>query len=80
MLNRWKRQQDRLIEEAQSSASASLALLRPTIRTGGSEIWASWNARRKSDAIDRIPASQLKPGMAPPSSSCQLARQPWFPG
>jgi phage terminase large subunit len=30
----------------------SLSLLRPTIRVEGSQIWASWNPRRKGDAID----------------------------
>lgn len=40
------------IEEAQTLSNRSLTLLRPTIRADGSEIWASWNARRKSDAID----------------------------
>jgi len=42
------------IEEAQNLSPRSLALLRPTIRAQGSEIWASWNARRKSDAIDEF--------------------------
>jgi phage terminase large subunit len=42
------------IEEAQSLSHRSLTLLRPTIRAEGSEIWASWNARRKSDAIDEF--------------------------
>jgi phage terminase large subunit len=36
------------IEEAQSLSHRSLALLRPTIRAEGSQIWASWNPRRKS--------------------------------
>ena len=40
------------IDEAQSLSSRSLSLLRPTIRATGSEIWASWNPTRKSDAID----------------------------
>jgi phage terminase large subunit len=40
------------IEEAQTLSARSLSLLRPTIRTDGSEIWASWNPRRKKDAID----------------------------
>lgn len=40
------------IEEAQTLSHRSLSLLRPTIRAEGSEIWASWNPRRKSDAID----------------------------
>ena len=42
------------IEEAQTLSHRSLALLRPTIRVEGSEIWASWNPRRKSDAIDEF--------------------------
>ena len=40
------------IEEAQTISARSLELLRPTIREEGSEIWASWNPRRKSDPID----------------------------
>jgi phage terminase large subunit len=40
------------IEEAQTLSQRSLTLLRPTIRDEGSEIWASWNPRRKVDAID----------------------------
>ena len=42
------------IEEAQTLSHRSLALLRPTIRVEGSEIWAVWNPRRKSDAIDEF--------------------------
>ena len=42
------------IEEAQSLSQRSLALLRPTIRAEGSQIWASWNPRRKTDAIDEF--------------------------
>ena len=40
------------IDEAQTLSARSLALLRPTIRAANSELWASWNPRRKSDAID----------------------------
>jgi phage terminase large subunit len=40
------------IDEAQNLSARSLSLLRPTIRSDGSELWASWNPRRKSDAID----------------------------
>jgi phage terminase large subunit len=40
------------VDEAQSLSARSLSLLRPTIRMAGSEIWASWNPTRKSDAID----------------------------
>ena len=42
------------IEEAQTLSERSLTLLRPTIRAEGSEIWSSWNPRRKSDAIDKF--------------------------
>jgi phage terminase large subunit len=42
------------IEEAQSLSSRSLSLLRPTIRAQDSEIWASWNPTRKSDAVDEF--------------------------
>ncbi len=41
-------------EEAQTASSTSLGLLRPTIREEGSEIWASWNPRRKTDPIDML--------------------------
>lgn len=40
------------VEEAQALSHRSLALLRPTIRAKDSQIWASWNPRRKGDAID----------------------------
>jgi phage terminase large subunit len=40
------------IEEAQAISARSLKLLRPTIRKDGSEIWASWNPRYKTDPID----------------------------
>jgi phage terminase large subunit len=42
------------IEEAQTLSKRSLALLRPTIREKGAEIWASWNPRKKTDAIDQF--------------------------
>jgi Phage terminase large subunit len=40
------------VEEAQTLSQRSLSSLRPTIRTEGSQLWANWNPRRKSDAID----------------------------
>jgi phage terminase large subunit len=42
------------VEEAQSLSQRSLHLLRPTIRVEGSEIWFSWNPRRKTDAVDEF--------------------------
>lgn len=52
------------IEEAQTLSDRSLTLLRPTIRAKGSEIWASWDARRKSDAIDDFLRGRKPPGAA----------------
>lgn len=40
------------VEEAQTMSSNSLSLLKPTIRAEDSELWFSWNARRKTDAVD----------------------------
>lgn len=42
------------IEEAQSLSQRSLDLLRPTIRTEDSEIWASWNPDKDTDPIDEL--------------------------
>jgi phage terminase large subunit len=42
------------VEEAQTLSDRSLALLRPTIRQDKSELWFSWNARRKTDAVDKL--------------------------
>jgi phage terminase large subunit len=42
------------VEEAQTLSARSLALLRPTIRQDDSELWFSWNPRRKTDAVDQL--------------------------
>ena len=65
------------IEEAQTLSSRSLSLLRPTIRAKHSEIWASWNPRRKSDAIDDFLRTKR------PSEAIVVRTSwrdnPWFP-
>ena len=48
-------------EEAQSATAHSLSLLRPTIRAPGSELWFSWNARRKTDPVDLLFRGVEKP-------------------
>lgn len=40
------------VEEAQSMSNRSLTLLRPTIRSPGSQLWFGWNPRLKSDPVD----------------------------
>lgn len=65
------------VEEAQTLSERSLTLLRPTIRAEGSEIWASWNPRRKSDAIDKF-LRQDKPASAIVVEA-NWRDNPWFP-
>jgi phage terminase large subunit len=66
------------IEEGQTLSTRSLTLLRPTMRATGSEIWASWNPRRKTDAVD-----EFLRGQPPPDARVVEANwrdNPWFPG
>lgn len=64
-------------EEAQTLSARSLSLLRPTIRADGSEIWASWNPRRKSDAIDDFLRGKKPAGSVVINANWK--DNPWFP-
>jgi phage terminase large subunit len=48
-------------EEAQTATAHSLNMLRPTLRAPGSELWFSWNARRKTDPVDVMLRGAEKP-------------------
>jgi phage terminase large subunit len=66
------------VEEAQTLSATSLKLLRPTIRTKGSELWFSWNPRRKNDPVDMM----LRQGLKPTDSvvvNSNWKDNPWFP-
>lgn len=66
------------VEEAQTLSSTSLKLLRPTIRGENSELWFSWNPRRKSDPVDAM----LRQGTIPTDAVVVQANwndNPWFP-
>jgi phage terminase large subunit len=65
-------------EEAQTGSATSLGLLRPTIREEGSEIWASWNPRRKNDPIDMMLRAQTLPTGAVVVRA-NWSDNPWFP-
>lgn len=65
------------VDEAQSLSARSLALLRPTIRKQGSELWASWNPRRRSDAIDDFFRVKRPDGAILVGASWR--DNPWFP-
>lgn len=64
------------MEEAQAISQRSLTMLRPTIRAEGSEIWASWNPRRASDAVDAFFRK------SPPTNATMVKANwrdnPWF--
>ncbi len=66
------------VEEAQTVSDRSLNLLRPTIRSPGSELWFSWNPRLRNDAVDKMLRGEQLP------TNAQVVRanwsdNPWFP-
>jgi phage terminase large subunit len=65
------------VDEAQNLSARSLSLLRPTIRTAGSELWSSWNPRRRSDAIDDFFRSRQPEGAIIVNANWR--DNPWFP-
>jgi phage terminase large subunit len=65
------------VDEAQSLSARSLSLLRPTIRAENSELWASWNPRRKSDAVDDFFRSKNPAGAVVVNANWR--DNPWFP-
>ena len=66
------------VEEAQTLSSRSLSLLRPTIRANGSQLWFSWNPRRKNDPVDEMfRGATLPTGAA--VIKANWSDNPWFP-
>lgn len=66
------------VEEAQTLSERSLTLLRPTIRASSSELWFSWNPRRKADPVDTM----LRGDALPTGATVVRANwsdNPWFP-
>lgn len=49
------------VEEAQTLSQRSLELLRPTIRSPGSELWFSFNPRSRSDPVDKFFRGSIPP-------------------
>jgi phage terminase large subunit len=65
-------------EEAQTLSARSLSLLRPTIRADDSQLWFSWNPRRKNDPVDAM----LRGSALPTGATVIRANwsdNPWFP-
>jgi len=66
------------VEEAQTLSQRSVGLLRPTIRAEGSELWWSWNPRRKNDPVDVMLRGASKPTGAVVVRA-NWSDNPWFP-
>ena len=65
-------------EEAQTATGPSLNMLRPTIRSTGSQLWFSWNPRRRTDPVDVMLRGPEKPtGSVVVKSNWR--DNPWFP-
>lgn len=65
-------------EEAQTASQRSLDLLRPTIRSPGSQLWFGWNPRFASDPVDQL----LRGPIPPPGAivvEANYADNPWLP-
>lgn len=64
-------------EEAQTATAHSLNMLRPTLRAIGSELWFSWNPRRKTDAVDiMLRGAEIPTGAKVVRANWQ--DNPWF--
>jgi phage terminase large subunit len=66
------------VEEAHTLSQLSLDLLRPTVRKEGSELWFSWNPRRKVDPVDLMFRGPEQPTNAVVVRA-NWSDNPWFP-
>jgi phage terminase large subunit len=54
------------VEQAEMLSQASFDILRPTIRAKNSELWFSWNPRRRADPVDAF----FRQGVMPTNAVC----------
>jgi hypothetical protein len=65
------------VEQAEMLSQASFDILRPTIRAPNSELWFSWNPRRRADPVDAF----FRQGAMPANAVCVMANwrdNQWF--
>lgn len=67
------------VEEAQSLSQRSMDLLRPTIRKEGSQIWFSWNPRRRGDPVERLLRGPKGPRRDAIVVKANYMDNPWLP-
>lgn len=48
------------VEEAQSITQYSIDILVPTIRKDGSELWFTWNPKKKGEAVERLKDDRIE--------------------
>lgn len=65
------------VEEGQAITEKSWKMLRPTIREEGSEIWVSWNPRRRIDPIDKFFRQEQRDNAI--AVQANWSENPWFP-
>lgn len=65
------------VEEGQAITEKSWKMLRPTIRAEGSEIWVSWNPRRRIDPVDKFFRSEQRDNAV--CVKANWSENPWFP-
>lgn len=66
------------VEEAQSLSHKSLKMLRPTIRSEGSELWFTWNPDQEDDAVDKF-AKQMRGNPDAIHVHVNYDSNPWLP-
>lgn len=65
------------VEEGQAITEKSWKMLRPTIREEGSEIWVSWNPRRRIDPVDKFFRQEQRDNAI--AVKANWSENPWFP-
>ncbi len=66
------------VEQAETLSARSLEILRPTIRKPDSELWFSWNRRRKTDPVDMLLSGDNLPAGAVVVEA-NWRDNPWLP-
>lgn len=65
------------VEEGQAITEKSWKMLRPTIRADNSEIWVSWNPRRRIDPVDQFFRQEQRANAI--AVHANWSDNPWFP-
>lgn len=67
------------IEEAHTISEHSLGIMRPTLRAADSELWFSWNPRRRTDPVDALLRGPNAKELGAVVVQANWRDNPWFP-